>query len=146
MTIRDLTTADMRLLGTAKATKNAATTTNFDFGTPDDLNLAALTNYKHGDKVLVVFTATTAGTTDSISFGVLDAPDSRRLDRRHRGGGHRRQPVRRHGGRGGPHLRPAQGRAPVAALHADRHRHHRHLHVHGRGVRRRRDGLRGVRP
>lgn len=76
MTVRDLVSADLRLLGTAKATKNAATTTNFDFGTPDDLNLAALANYKHGDKVLVVFTATTAGTTDSISFGVLDAPDN----------------------------------------------------------------------
>lgn len=76
MTVRDLFAADLKLLGTAKATKNAATTTNFDFGTPDDLNLAALSNYKHGDKILVVFTATTSGTTDSISFGVSDAPDN----------------------------------------------------------------------
>lgn len=76
MTVRDLFAADLKLLGSAKATKNAATTTNFDFGTPDDLNLAALSNYKHGDKILVVFTATTAGTTDSITFGVQDAADS----------------------------------------------------------------------
>lgn len=76
MTVRDLVSGDLRLLGSAKATKNAATTTNFDFGTPDDLNLAALSNFKHTDKVLVVFTATTTGTTDSISFGVSDAPDN----------------------------------------------------------------------
>lgn len=76
MTVRDLFAADLKLLATAKATKNAATTTNFDFGTPDDINLAAETDYKHGDKILVVFTATTTGTTDTITFGVQDAPDS----------------------------------------------------------------------
>lgn len=76
MTVRDLFAGDLKLLASAKASKNAATTTNFDFGTPDDVNLAALTNYKHNDKILVVFTATTVGTTDTITFGVSDAPDS----------------------------------------------------------------------
>jgi hypothetical protein len=76
MTVRDLFAADVRLLGHAKVSINTATTTSFDFGTPDDLNLAALSGYHHADKILVVFTATTAGTTDPVSFVVQDAPDS----------------------------------------------------------------------
>lgn len=76
MTVRDLNAANLKLLGTAKVSINANTTTNFDFGTPDDINLPALSNYKHGDKVLVVFTATTAGTTNVVSFSVQDAPDN----------------------------------------------------------------------
>lgn len=65
-----------RILGTAKVTINSATTTSFDFGTPDDLNLAALANYKPGDRVLAIMTGSTAGTTDSLTFVVQDAPDS----------------------------------------------------------------------
>jgi hypothetical protein len=76
MPVRTLDKADVKVLGTAKVSIATATTTSFDFGTPDDLNLAALTGYKHNDKVLVVFVATTAGTTDTVSFVVQDAPDS----------------------------------------------------------------------
>jgi hypothetical protein len=76
MPVRTLNASDVRILGQAKVTINSATTTSFDFGTPDDINLAALSNYKHGDKLLVVFSATTAGTTDTVSFVVQDAPDS----------------------------------------------------------------------
>lgn len=76
MPVRTLNKADVKVLGTSKVTINSATTTSFDFGTPDDLNLAALSGYKHTDKVLVVFSATTAGTTDTVSFVVQDAPDS----------------------------------------------------------------------
>jgi len=36
--------AGAKVLGNAKVTINSATTTAFDFGTPDDLNLAALAN------------------------------------------------------------------------------------------------------
>lgn len=78
-TIRDLFAGDVKLLGKAKLSVNAAATSNFDFGTPDDLNLAALLasgTYKHGWKVFAVFTATTAGTTNTIAFSVQDAPDS----------------------------------------------------------------------
>lgn len=74
MSIRDLFAADLVLLGKAKASKNAATTTAFDFGTPDDINLA--TSYPHNGRLLVVFNATTTGTTNTIAFGVQDAPDS----------------------------------------------------------------------
>ncbi len=76
MPVRTLDKSDVRVLGTAKVTINTATTTSFDFGTPDDLNLAALSGYKHTDKIFVVFTATTAGTTDPVSFVVQDANDS----------------------------------------------------------------------
>lgn len=68
--------AGAELLGSAKVTINSATTTNFDFGTPNDLNLAALANYDHGDRVLVVVSASTAGTTDALTWVIQDAPDS----------------------------------------------------------------------
>lgn len=68
--------AAAKLLGSAKVTIATATTTAFDFGTPNDLNLAALTNYRPGDRVLVVLTASTAGTTDALTWVVEDAPDS----------------------------------------------------------------------
>ena len=68
--------AAAKQLGSAKVTINSATTTSFDFGTPDDLNLAALANYRHGDRILVVMSASTAGTTDSLTWVIQDAPDS----------------------------------------------------------------------
>lgn len=68
--------AAAELLGSAKVTISTATTTSFDFGTPDDLNLAALANYDPGDRILVVLSASTAGTTDSITWVIQDAPDS----------------------------------------------------------------------
>ena len=68
--------ANMAKLGSAKVTISTATTTSFDFGTPDDLNLAALSAYSPGDRVLVVLTASTAGTTDSLTWVIQDADDS----------------------------------------------------------------------
>lgn len=82
MTVRDLFASDLKVLGQSKVTISTATTTNFDFGTPNDINLASITagepgvDYRPGDKVLVVFDASTAGTTDTVSFSVQDAPDS----------------------------------------------------------------------
>lgn len=72
-------TEDVRVLGTGTLSIATVTTTNADFGTPDDINLAALAaagTYKPGDRLLAVFRATTAGTTDSTSFSVQDAPDA----------------------------------------------------------------------
>lgn len=72
-------TEDVRVLGTGTLSIATAVTANADFGTPDDINLAALSaagTYKPGDRILAVFRATTAGTTDAISFSVQDAPDS----------------------------------------------------------------------
>jgi hypothetical protein len=74
MTSRELVVP--RVLGTATGSIATATTLNLDFGTPDDLKVAVGTNHKHGDRIVVVITASTAGTTDSTSFSVQDAPDS----------------------------------------------------------------------
>lgn len=67
---------DVRVLGHAKVSIATATTTAADFGTPNDLNLAALPGYQPGDRILAVITSTTAGTTDTTDFVVQDAPDS----------------------------------------------------------------------
>lgn len=66
----------IKVLGTSKVTISTATTTNFDFGTVNDLDLASLANYGHGDRVLVIFHATTTGSDDVVSFSVQDAADS----------------------------------------------------------------------
>lgn len=68
--------AGMELLGSSKVTINSATTTVFDFGTPNDLNLAASTVYDAGDRVLVVLSASTAGTTDALTWVIQDADDN----------------------------------------------------------------------
>lgn len=63
-------------IANSKVTIATATTTSFDFGTPDDINLAAVAGYTPGDRILVVLTASTAGTTDSLTWVIQDAPDS----------------------------------------------------------------------
>jgi hypothetical protein len=76
MTARDQATA--RVLATGTASIATATTVNVDFGTPDDLKLAPglSANFRPGDRVFAVITASTAGTTDSTSFSIQDAADS----------------------------------------------------------------------
>lgn len=76
MTVRDLLGTSIKVVGTSKVTINSATTTAFDFGTPNDLNLAALANYRPGDRLVVLFDTSGTGTTDTVSFSVQDAPDS----------------------------------------------------------------------
>src|SRR3982751_3971560 len=70
MTSRELVTP--RVLATMSGSIATATTVNLT----SDLNLAASSTFKPGDRVFVVIRATTAGTTDSTSFSVQDAPDS----------------------------------------------------------------------
>jgi hypothetical protein len=76
MTVRDLIGDSLKVLGTSKVTISTATTTAFDFGTPNDIDLASEDNYAPGDRILVVFDASTTGTTDTVSFSVQDADDS----------------------------------------------------------------------
>jgi hypothetical protein len=76
MTVRDLIGTELKVLGTSKVTINSATTTSFDFGTPDDINLAKNTNYRPGDRIVALFDTSGTGTTDTVSFVVQDAPDS----------------------------------------------------------------------
>ena len=63
-------------LASSKVTIATATTTSFDFGTPDDINLATIAGYTPGDRILVVLTASTAGTTNNITWVIQDADDS----------------------------------------------------------------------
>ena len=74
MTSREL--VKPRVLATGTASIATATTTALDFGTPDDINVAVGTNYKPGDRLVLVITANSTGSTDANDFIVLDAPDS----------------------------------------------------------------------
>ncbi len=64
------------IVASSKVTIATAVTTAFDFGTPNDINTAALTGYHHGDRLLVILTASTAGTTDNLTWVIQDADDS----------------------------------------------------------------------
>jgi hypothetical protein len=68
--------AAMTLVASSKQTIATATTTSFDFGTPDDINTANLTGYTPGDRILVVLTASTAGSTSNLTWVIQDADDS----------------------------------------------------------------------
>lgn len=65
-----------RVLATGAASIATVTTTNVDFGTPDDVLVQPGANFKPGDRLVAVITASTSGTTDASSFSVQDAPDS----------------------------------------------------------------------
>src|SRR3990167_4937331 len=68
--------AGAELLGSAKVTLSTATTTSFDFGTPNDIDVSTEANYDHGDRIMMTLTASTGGTTDSLTWVIEDAPDS----------------------------------------------------------------------
>jgi len=68
--------AGAKLIASATQSITDATTTAYDFGTPNDIDLRELADYGHGDRLLVVFTATTAGTTSNLTHVIADAPDS----------------------------------------------------------------------
>jgi len=70
MTSRELVVP--KRLATMTASIATVTTTNF----ASDVNVAVGTNYAPGDRLVLVITGSTAGTTDSTSFDVQDAPDS----------------------------------------------------------------------
>jgi type IV secretory pathway TrbL component len=76
MPVNDLLGAQVKVLGKGKVSIATATTTSIDFGTPDDLNLASNSAYSPGDRIVAIFDASTAGTTDTTAFVVQDAPDS----------------------------------------------------------------------
>jgi hypothetical protein len=69
--------AGASVLGVDTLILTDATETNFDFGTPDDINLATNANYAPGDRILVVCTGRAAAsqTTDAVTWAVYDAPD-----------------------------------------------------------------------
>lgn len=75
MPTRQDVAANMRIRQASQVIAANATTA-FDFGTPDDINLAT-TTFKPGDRILVVLSATrAAGTTSTLTYTIQDAPDS----------------------------------------------------------------------
>src|SRR5688572_32333462 len=68
--------AGATLIASATQSITEATTTAYDFGTPNDINLATVSGYSPGDRIFVVFSATTAGTTSVLTHGISDADDS----------------------------------------------------------------------
>lgn len=74
MGVRDLVRP--RVLASGTASIATVTTTAVDFGTPNDVKVAVGDNFKPGDRLVAVITASTAGTTDTTTFTVQDAPDN----------------------------------------------------------------------
>lgn len=68
--------SEIKLLGSARLSITDATTSFFDFGTPDNIKLAAGSTYKPGDRILVVITTDSDGTTDTITAVIQDADDN----------------------------------------------------------------------
>jgi hypothetical protein len=70
----------MKLIASSKQTIASATTTDFDFGTPNDINLAsaasAAAGYSPGDRILIVLTASTAGSTHNLTWVIQDSADN----------------------------------------------------------------------
>lgn len=64
--------SEIKVLFSAKISIATVTTTTIG----SDLNLAATAAFVSGMRLIVMFDATTAGTTDTTSFGILDAPDN----------------------------------------------------------------------
>lgn len=73
--MRQITLDAIRAVATAKASIATATTTAFDFGTPNDIDLRS-TNWARGCRLLLILRLTTAGTADTTGWTVQDAPDS----------------------------------------------------------------------
>lgn len=76
MSVNELLGAQIRVLGKGKVSIATATTTNISFGSPADINLLTNTGYRPGDRIVAVFDLSTAGSADTTSVSVQDAPDS----------------------------------------------------------------------
>lgn len=65
----------IQVIDSAKASIATATTTAFDFGTPNDIDLRS-TDWKAGCRLLAILHNTTAGTTDTTAWTIQDADDN----------------------------------------------------------------------
>ena len=67
----------VRRVATAKASIATATTTAFDFGTPNDIDLRTVSGgWPAGCRLLAILHNTTAGTADTTDWTIQDAPDN----------------------------------------------------------------------
>lgn len=81
MGVRDKFNGRMVKIGAARLSTTDAETVYFDFGTPDNINLAAAAGapgngYRPGDRILVTLWTDSDGTTSTITLVVQDAPDA----------------------------------------------------------------------
>lgn len=76
MPARELIGAEFRVLASAKQTIASPATTAFDWGSPNDLYVPSLVGYDPGDRLLLVCSASTAGSTSTLTWVVQDADDS----------------------------------------------------------------------
>src|SRR4051812_28648743 len=76
MTARSLIGAEYRVLGVAKVTVATPSTVNLVFaGATADLKVSA-TTLKSAERLILVLSAQTAGTTSTLTWSVQDADDS----------------------------------------------------------------------
>lgn len=70
--------AGAKVLGVATLILTGTTETNFDFGTPNDIDLSDNAGYAPGDRILIVFAGRAAATqtTDAVTWAVYDAADN----------------------------------------------------------------------
>jgi hypothetical protein len=73
MTARSLIGAEFKILASAKLTIASPATTSFDFGTPDDIYIPTLANYAAQDRIVLCCTASTGGSTSTLTWVVQDA-------------------------------------------------------------------------
>ena len=81
MAVRDLNVGKLVKLGAARLSTTDAETVAFDFGTPNDINLAAASGapgygYRPGDRILATLWTDSDGTTSTITLVVQDAADN----------------------------------------------------------------------
>lgn len=81
MGVRDKFASNLVKIASGRISTTDAETVYFDFGTPDNINLAAASGapgngYRPGDRLFAIFTTDSDGTTSAITAVVLDAPDS----------------------------------------------------------------------
>lgn len=76
MGARALLGLETKIVATSKQTLATPSTVAFDFGTPNDIYLPGKANYDSGDRLLFVCTASTAGTTSTLTWVFQDADDT----------------------------------------------------------------------
>lgn len=76
MTARSVLGGDWSVLAKAKVSINGTSNVYFDWGTPDNIYVPSLSGLRGTDRLVLILDGTTAGTTDTLTWVVEDAPDN----------------------------------------------------------------------
>jgi hypothetical protein len=76
MGVRDLFGSRVVNIASARVSTTDAETVAFDFGTPNDIDLANESGYRPGDRLFVTLQTDSDGTTSTITLVVQDAADN----------------------------------------------------------------------